>query len=129
MKKLIVLVSLSLVVNYSHAQVIKKLKNQFEDKFKEKLVQKKDQKIDEKADKAAAKMVSTPDSVASKTMHEFKKAQQAKKDSARTKEGNERDTMQIQKLKQVAFIPGRFHFNYSKVDNLNPIIKRRKLIS
>ena len=125
MKKLIVLVSLSLGVSSSHAQVIKKLKNQFEDKFKEKLVQKKDQKIDEKADKAAAKVVNAPDTVLSKTTQEIKRAQQAKKDSNRAVEANERNTFQTPKSKQVAFTTRCFHFNYSQ----NNINKGRKLFS
>jgi hypothetical protein len=67
----------------AQAQLLKKIKGQFNDKLKEKVEQKKNQKIDEKADKAASKVVNAPDSVIQKAERKLKEINETKKDSLR----------------------------------------------
>lgn len=103
MKKLITAFVLYSFMMPMQAQVLKKLKGQFENKFKEKIEQKKDQKIDEKADNLATKIINTPDSIVKKTGALLKEKQQAKKDTLKTNDLQKNDTLnhQVSQLEKI----------------------------
>ncbi len=96
MKKLYAAIIICSFMAPLQAQILKKLKGQFEDKFKEKIEQKKNQKIDEKTDNATSKIMNAPDSVIKKTGNFIKERQQDKKDSLKIKEQQKTDTMNNQ---------------------------------
>ena len=96
MKKLYTAIIICSFMAPLHAQVLKKLKGQFEDKFKEKIEQKKNQKIDEKTDNAASKIMNAPDSVLKKAGNFIKEKHQDKKDSLKVKEQQKTDTVNNQ---------------------------------
>lgn len=101
MKKLYTAIIICSFMAPLQAQVLKKLKGQFEDKFKEKIEQKKNQKIDEKTDNAASKIMNAPDSVIKKAGNFIKERHQDKKDSLKIKEQQKTDTVNNQVARRV----------------------------
>lgn len=93
MRKIFAVIVICCFITPVKAQVLKKIKDQFEGKFKEKLEQKKNQKIDEKTDNAASKIINAPDSVIKKSGNFIKEKQQNKKDSLKIKEQQKTDTL------------------------------------
>lgn len=108
MKKLYAAIIICSFMAPLHAQVLKKLKGQFEDKFKEKIEQKKNQKIDEKTDNAASKIMNAPDSVLKKAGNFIKERRQDKKDSLKVKEQQKTDTLNTQVARAVVITSAEF---------------------